>query len=190
MTLTRDRDQGAALIDRVLASHKRLLKGSYEMNQPQPRVLSVPERGQILRQVVKTKVTDHRDRIIWIDGYGNISTRTHGPLVRQWGDTWADVAMNNWPTHPAVIVKDFIFTSLTCGLYYWWWLFTTFRTPPLFTISIDEYGYEHWTQNEISAGQKSLRWILLGALALVILLFVGGLFKADEVPVVPVTPGY
>jgi hypothetical protein len=152
------------------------------MSQPQPRVLSVPERGEILRQVVDAKVTSQRGVYGRVDSTGHIFVRTHGPLVRVWGDTWAEVALGNWLTHPAVIAKDFVFTTLTCGLYMWWWLFQTFKKPPLYLLSIDEYGHEHWSQHEISQGQKILRYVLLAVPVLVTLWFIYGLSTVDEVP--------
>lgn len=54
-----------------------------------------------------------------------------------------------------------IFSILTCGLYLPWWFYRTFKKPPLYTLSIDEHGYEHWEQHEISQAQKIQRWVLL-----------------------------
>jgi hypothetical protein len=134
--------------------------------QSKPRKLSEPERSQILRDVVATKVTSQGGVFGQVSSSGMISMRRTGPFVREWGATSAEVAFGNWLTHPAVIVLNTMSSLFTCGLYLPWWFFRTFKKPPLSTLSIDEYGHEHWEQHAISQGQKILRVVLLVVMVL------------------------
>lgn len=143
---------------------------------PRPRLLSEAERNEILRSVVYSKVTSQQRQYGHYDAWGTFQfQRWTGPGVLAWGDTWAEVFTGNWTTHGAVIVRDLVFTTLTCGLYLPFWFFRTFKKPPLYRISIDEYGYESWTQHDVSQGQKVVRWVLLAVMVLVALWFMWGI---------------
>jgi hypothetical protein len=131
------------------------------MTQPQPRVLSEPERSEILRQVIATKVNSQGGLYGHVGAGGIVTARRTGPFVRKWGNTWAEVAFGNWRTHPAVIALHVLFSIMTCGFYLPRWFYRKFKKPPIQTLSIDEHGYEHWVQHEISQGQNIQRWVLL-----------------------------
>lgn len=146
----------------------------------EPRLLSEPERSQILRQVVNVKINSQSGTDTTVETTGSVfntgqgfnpmratstvTSRSTGPRVLKWGDTWAIVGFGNWLTHPAKIGIDALFSVLTCGLYLPWWFYCTFKKPPLYTLAIDEYGRESWTQHEIPPGQRVLRWVVLGVL--------------------------
>ncbi|OCB31421.1 hypothetical protein A5675_26510 [Mycobacterium malmoense] len=143
-------------------------------------MLSEVERSQILRQVIDTKVNSQAGTITEIHTTGSVlntggfsspmsatstvTSRRTGPRVLTWGNTWAIVGFGNWLTHPAVIALGALLSIFTCGLYLPWWFYRTFKKPPLYTLVIDEYGRESWTQHEIPRGQRVLRWVLLGVL--------------------------
>lgn len=147
-----------------------------------PRVLSEVERSQILRQVIDTKVISQQGTATQINTTGyvtnvggmvnpvsatsSVTSRRTGPFVKQWGTTWAVVAYGNWLWHPAVIVMRAMVSFFTCGLYLPWWFYLTFKKPPLYTLAINEFGYESWMQHPIPQAQLILRYVLLAALVL------------------------
>jgi hypothetical protein len=132
--------------------------------QSQPRVLTELERSQILRQVVDTKVLGQGGLYGHIGPGGTVTARRIGPDIRKWGNTWAEVFYGNWLTHPGVIVLNVVLSIVSCGLYLPYWIYRTFKKPPLYTLSIDEYGREHWVQHEITQAQKIQRWVVLAVL--------------------------
>jgi len=129
---------------------------------PQQPRLGDAERNQILRQVVDSKVIGQQGIYGRVDNVtGRVSMRRTGPGVREWGDTWAEIYTDNWLTHPALVVAHVLVAVCTCGFYLPWWFYRTFKKPPLYRISIDEYGYERWTQHDISLAQKVQRYVVL-----------------------------
>lgn len=142
------------------------------MTTPHPQVLSIPQRNYILRQYVDTEMRNNESVTGQVSSTGRITLQKKGPHVTAWGDTWADVAYGWRPTDPRVILVNVLLTSLCCGLWLPFWFFPLFKKPPEYRLSIDEYGYQHSIQHEISRGQKTLRWVLIAVIVLIGLLII------------------
>jgi hypothetical protein len=83
-----------------------------------------------------------------------------GPQVRR-STTSAEILYTTPMTHPGMIVVDCFLTTLTCGLYLPVWIYRTYRKPNVYTLSIDEYGNQDYSQKDVSHGQRVLRYVLL-----------------------------
>lgn len=163
------------------------------MTQEGYRVLTEAERGYVLRQVVEDQVNAKQQTIMVTHTTGyvgmtggmtatSVSTpQTTGPKVMQWGNTWASVAFGNWVTHPAVFMLYTLVSVFTCGFFLPFFFYKTFKRPPLYLLSIDEYGRATWTQRETPKAQIVIRWVVGGALfiwAIMLLNVIGSLGQA------------
>lgn len=82
----------------------------------EPRLLSEPERSQILRQVVNVKINSQSGTDTTVETTGSVfntgqgfnpmratstvTSRSTGPRVLKWGNTWATVGFGNWCPWP------------------------------------------------------------------------------------------
>jgi hypothetical protein len=129
------------------------------------RRLTEQERRNILDRVVKEELK----KVVATEGSyggGSIFIRNWHPTVYKRGTTWAQVAHRMWVWHPAIIFIYSIFSFISCGLWSWYWLYATFKKPRIYTVTVDEYGNDNWTQMEIPQVQKVERYILIGAMVL------------------------
>jgi hypothetical protein len=126
----------------------------------QYRVLTPRERWQVTTDLIAEK-TRPTSMIGQIGANGRIFLRAQGPKLLKRGDYWAEIAYNNWLTHPAVIFLHFMYCVVTCGLYSMYWFVQTFKKPPIWLFQVDQYGGWTSTQQEIPRGQKVIRYILV-----------------------------
>jgi hypothetical protein len=128
-------------------------KSRSSADSAQPRRLTEAERNQILDLALASRI-----RTVIVYTGGRISGG--GPQVRR-STTSAEIMYATPMTHPGVIVIDIFLTILFCGLYLPVWLYRTFRKPNVYTLSIDEYGNQHYWQDDVTQGQRVLRYVLM-----------------------------
>ena len=127
------------------------------MSTEQFRVLSVQERWQATNDLVKEK-TAPTGGTGTIGANGRFVFRQTGPILMHRQDFSADIAFNNWEWHPAMIMLRFLLSVFSCGLYSWWWLYKTFKKPPIYHFEVDQYGFWTSTQWEIPKAQIMVRY--------------------------------